>query len=207
MTRKILIKISILFLTFFGLFFGSINGKKAFGAAEFGDSTMISKGVLIQAYPVKTISSAAINEGDFVYFVNPVDLWVYEVNVLPKNTFFRGYVEMLKMPVKGVNAAIVIRITEVILPDGTIKRMSASVTQNGNDRLGGTLTPPASYNKTVHPREGQYWKRAGVLQYVPSGDYEMGMHFTLPTNKAVFIRLDEDYDSASDGINKEDMFQ
>lgn len=207
MTGKILIKICILILIFFNFFSGAAFNGKAFGAAEFQDSTVISKGVMIQSYPVKTITTAALNEGDFVYFINPSDLWVYETKVLPKNTYFRGYVEMLKMPVKGVNAAIIIRITEAILPNGKITRMAASVTQNGNEQLGGTLTPPASYNKMVHPREGQYWKRAGVLQYVPSGEYEMGMHLTLPTNEKVYIRLDEDYDSSLDGIAKEDMFQ
>lgn len=177
------------------------------GRAVYDNSTKISKGVMIQAYPLKTITTAALDEGDIVYFINPSDLWAYEINVIPKNSYFRGYVEMLKMPVKGINAAMVIRITEVILPDGTIKRIGATVTQSGTPQIGGNLTPPASYNKTVHPREGMYWKRAGVLQYVPSGDYEMGMHVTLPTSDPVYIILDEEYDSKGASIQKEEMFQ
>ena len=160
---------------------------------------------MLQAYPVKTLSTAALNEGDIVYFINPTDLWAYEINVLPKNTYFRGYVEMLKMPVKGVNAAITIKITEAILPDGSIKKMDGTVTQNGSGQIGGNLTPPASYNKTVHPREGMYWKRAGVLQYVPSGDYEMGLHITLPTSDTVYIMLNEEYDSTAPAVKKENM--
>ena len=72
-------------------------------------------------------------------------------------------------------------------------------------KSGGNLTPPASYNKTVHPREGMYWKRAGVLQYVPSGEYEMGLHITLPTSDIIYIMLDEEYDSSADSIKKENM--
>jgi len=180
------------------------EGGKAFSAPVqyYDNSTKISSGVMIQAYPLKTISTAALNEGDTVYFINPTDLWAYEVKVLPKNTYFRGYVQMLKMPVKGVNAAMVIKITEVILPDGSVKKMDGTVTWMGSGQIGGNLTPPASYNRTVHPREGMYWKRAGVLQYVPSGDYEMGQHVTLPTSDAIFIRLDEDYDCTEGNITK-----
>lgn len=204
MAKKITIIIFITFLTLFA----DIHKACAVweNKAHYQDSTKISKGVMLQAYPLKTVSSASLNEGDTVYFINPADLWSYETNLLPKNTYFRGHVEMLKMPVKGVNAAMAIRITEVILPDGTIKTMNATVTKDGAAQIGGNLTPPVSYNKTVHPREGMYWKRAGVLQYVPSGDYEMGMHITIPTDEPVFIMLNEDYESAERGIYKE-MFK
>lgn len=204
MDKKILIKIFIIFIMFAAFY---TNVAKTNAAAHFEDSTVISKGVLIQAYPLKTITSAALNEGDFVYFIVPSDLWGYEVNILPKNTRLRGYVEMLKMPIRGINAAMVIKIKEAIYPDGTIKRMDAVVTHNGSTQIGGDLTPPASYNKTVHPRKGMYWKGAGVLQYVPSGEYEMGNHVTLPTNEALFIMLNEDFDSAQYGISRDKMFQ
>ena len=203
MAKKILILILILILNAAVNIQSSLNA--AFSAAVFENGTKISKGVMLQAYPMKTISTAALNEGDIVYFINPTDLWAYEVNVLPENSYFRGYIEMLKMPVKGINAAMVIKITEVILPDGSVKKMNATVTQNGSRQIGGNLAPPASYNKIVHPREGMYWNRAGVLQYVPSGDYEMGLHITLPTSDAVYIILDEEYNSASDNIKRENM--
>lgn len=157
------------------------------------NSLHISKGVMLRAYPLKTISTYVLNENDTVYFINPSDIWVEEVNALPKDTLYKGYVEMLKMPVKGVNAAIVMRIDEIIYPNGDIRKTKGTVLYKGtNDIIGGNLTPPASYNKTVHPREGMYWKRAGVLQFVPSGEYEMGQHITIPTSENVFIRLDED---------------
>lgn len=203
MTKKILILIyTVILSTVFCIKNPYI---RAFSAAVFENGTKISKGVMFQAYPTKTLSTAALNEGDIVYFINPTDLWVYETNVLPKNTYYRGYVKMLKMPVKGINAAIVIKITEAILPDGSIKKMDATVTQNGTEQIGGSLTPPASYNKIVHPREGMYWKRAGVLQYVPSGEYEMGLHITLPTSDALYIMLDEEYDSNAPAIKKENI--
>ncbi len=204
MAKKILINIFIVFLT---VFIFLQYGKKASAAVHFENSTVISKDVLIQAYPVKTITTAALNEGDFVYFVIPSDFWGYEVNILPKNTKLRGYVEMLKMPVKGINAAMVIKIKEAIYPDGTIRRMNATVTHNNSRQIGGNLTPPASYNKIVHPRKGLYWKGAGVLQYVPSGDYEMGIHITLPTNEPVFVILDEDFDCTQEGISRDEMFR
>ncbi len=203
MAKKILILIFILILNL--LLMTQNQGNSAFCAAVFENNTKISKGVMLQAYPLKTVSTASLNEGDIVYFINPTDLWAYEINVLPKNSYFRGYVEMLKMPIKGINAAMIIRITEVILTDGSIKKMNATVTQNGSEQIGGNLTPPASYNKTVHPREGMYWKRAGVLQYVPSGDYEMGLHITLPTSDAIYIMLNEEYDSAQTSIKKENI--
>ena len=205
MAKKILILILILILNAAVNIQSSLNA--AFSAAVFENGTKISKGVMLQAYPMKTISTAALNEGDIVYFINPTDLWAYEVNVLPENSYFRGYIEMLKMPIKGINAAIVIKITEGILPDGTIKKIKGTIVQNGKTQLGGDLTPPASYNKTVHPREGMYWKRAGVLQYVPSGEYEMGRHLTIPTSDIVYIMLDEDYNSMSDDIERFELYK
>lgn len=191
MLKKILLSIFLIsFLTF-----ASVKA-----AVVFENSTKISKNVLIGVYPLKTISTASVDEGDSVYFINPSDLWVYEINVIPKNSYFKGQVEMLRMPVKGVNAAMVVKITEIIYPDGTSKKIAGTLTEKGKNQIGGDLTPPASYNRMVHPREGMYWKRAGVLQYVPSGEYEMGLHVTLPTNELVYIRLDEDFDSASDTV-------
>ena len=208
MAKRILINIFILItICCISILNKAFDSQAAFSATSFENSAIISKGVMLQAYPAKTISTAALNEGDIVYFINPTDLWMEEVKVLPKNTYFRGYIEMLKMPIKGINAAIVIKITEGILPDGTIKKIKGTIVQNGKTQLGGDLTPPASYNKTVHPREGMYGKRAGVLQYVPSGEYEMGRHLTIPTSDIVYIMLDEDYNSMSDDIERFELYK
>ncbi len=57
MDKKILIKIFIIFIMFAAFY---TNVAKTNAAAHFEDSTVISKGVLIQAYPLKTITTAAL---------------------------------------------------------------------------------------------------------------------------------------------------
>lgn len=163
-----------------------------FMTTAFGE-TYLPKGTILQVYPRKTVDTATMQEGDIVYFVNPSDVFSVEEKVFPANSIFLGEVYFLKMPILGVNAAFKVRITDVITPlDGKRQRISGEIYYKGNATIGGTLTPPASYNTAVHPTMG-WTGPSGVLQYVPSGEYEFGQHTGLTTRDAVFIQLSENY--------------
>ena len=100
---------------------------------------------------------------------------------------------MLKLPVQGVNAAIKIDIDTIIKLNGEKRNIKGKVLFSGSDVFGGTLTNPASYNTTIHPRKvyGNHW--GGSLQYVPSGEYEFGQHVYFGPRDNLLIEIGEDY--------------
>lgn len=150
----------------------------------------IPKGTMVMVYPKRPVSTDAYQENDFVYFVNPADVWLGDKNIFPKNSIFTGYVNFLKLPVQGINGAIGIKITEITYPDGAVQKIDATIYHRGEKIIGGSLAPPASYNTAIHPQGG--WAR-GALRWVPSGVYEFGKHTTIPSNEPVFVVLDEKF--------------
>ena len=155
----------------------------------------LQKGTLVKVQTRMPLSTEHLEEGSKVYFIAPSDVWVLEKKAIAKGDIFQGYVSMLKMPVQGVNAAMSITITDVINPKTKeINPINGRIIFfGGSDVLGGNLTPPASYNTTIHPRRvyGNYW--GGTLQYVPSGEYEFGRHVRIVQRDNIFVQFDEDY--------------
>ena len=153
----------------------------------------IPKGSLIKVYTVKPLTTETLEEGSTVHFTAYSDVWVLEKKVIEKGDIFKGYVNNLKMPVQGVNAALSIKITELINKNGEKNTIDGRIIFNNSDTLGGNLTNPASYNKTIHPRRvyGNYW--GGTLQYVPSGEYEFGKHLKIDAKDNIFVQFDENY--------------
>ena len=86
-----------------------------------------------------------------------------------------------------------IKITDIIKQDGSMYEFSGKIMYKNSDMIGGNLTNPASYNRTVHPRRvyGNPW--GGTMQFVPSGEYEEGQHVKINMRDSMFIELDEDY--------------
>ncbi len=152
----------------------------------------MDKGAIILVYSKKRITTENLQEQDRVYFVNPADVWVGETNIIPKNSVFIGKISMLKMPVKGINAAMKIDITNIYLPNGETREFLGYVSTGSSDMIGGELTPPASYNKATHLYPSRlHW--SGTAQWVPSGEYEFGQHRGINPNQNVYIILKEPY--------------
>lgn len=156
----------------------------------------LNKGAFVLVYAKKVLSSATMQEGDQVYFVSPADIWVNETNIIPKNAVFVGYISMLKMPIKGVNAAFSIKITNIILPQGSVRNFAGTISNGSSDIIGGELTPPASYKKTIHPYKSRL-KWSGTTQWIPSGEYEFGEHSAITPTQKMFVVLDEPYKATS----------
>lgn len=149
--------------------------------------TIIPKGIILKGYARAQIDSAVIQTGDKVSFINPADVWVGEYNFLPKSSIFYGEIEDLKMPVRGVNAAMKIKIYKIVTPENIVYPISGHVISKGKTQLGGDLAPPLSYNKMPHRTTGF---RLGALQYVPSGEYAFGEHIKIPAGSEVQIMLE-----------------
>ena len=184
MIKKIILIILTLFVT---NFLNSVN------ANEY--TPYLQQGTLVKVQTRIPLSTEHLEEGSNVYFIAPSDVWVLEKKAIAKGDIFRGYVNMLKMPIQGVNAAMSITITDIIKPSTKerIRVKARVIFSGGSDVLGGGLTNPASYNTTIHPRRvyGNYW--GGTLQYVPSGEYEFGQHVQVNQRDSIFVQFDEDY--------------
>ena len=156
------------------------------------DFVELPKGSQILVHCKKMLTTATLQEGDEVYFVSPADVWVKETKIIPKNAIFVGYVDMLKMPIKAVNAAFSVKITKLVLPNGEIRNISGKIHTGRSFAIGGELTPPVSYNKMSHPYLLR-WKWSGTTQWVPSGDYEFGRHSSVSPKENLFVVLSEPY--------------
>lgn len=157
-------------------------------------SPYLQKGALIKVYTKTPLSTDSLEEGSVVYFIAPADLWILEQKAIEKGDIFYGYVDMLKMPILGVNAAMSIKIKKIVKTNGEQKDLEGRILfPNSKEVLGGNLTNPASYNTALHPRRvyGNFW--GGTLQYVPSGEYEFGSHVGVNPRDSLFIQLDEEY--------------
>ncbi len=151
------------------------------------------KGTLIKVYTKIPITTENLQEGSNVYFVVPSDVWVHETKVFEAGDIFKGVVTMLKMPVLGVNAAMKVKITDIIKKEGYIDSVNGTLMFGTSDTLGGNLTEPSSYNKSYFPKKvyGSIW--GGTYKYVPSGEYEFGRHMVINMRDSLFVQLDEDY--------------
>jgi len=154
----------------------------------------LPKGTLVKVLTRMPLTTEHLEEGSPVYFIAASDVWVVDKKVIEKGEIFQGYVSMLKMPVQGVNAALSIAITDIVnLKTKEKQQIKGRIIFSNSDVLGGNLTNPASYNKTIHPRKvyGNIW--GGTLQYVPSGEYEFGSHVAISQRDNLFVQFDEDY--------------
>lgn len=153
----------------------------------------IPKGTLVKVYTKVPYTTENLEEGSLVYFVSPSDVWVQETKAVEKGDIFVGCVDMLKLPVQGVNAALKIKITDIIKQNGEKTSFEGRLIFASKDVLGGDLTNPASYNRTIHPRKvyGNIW--GGTMQYVPSGEYEFGSHVGISQKDMIFVQFDEDF--------------
>lgn len=164
----------------------------AFAYPVFAREITLSKGAFIPVYPTRTLSTSVQEEGDNTYFIVPYDMWIDEVKIVPKNSIIKARISMLKMPIQGINAAMVIETENITFPSGEKYDFKGKIAYKGEVQIGGNLTPPASYNKSLHMRRGEYYNGV-IAQYVPSGEYEFGQHVTIPTDELLQVVLDEEF--------------
>jgi hypothetical protein len=151
----------------------------------------LPKGSLVKVYAKIPLTTAELQEGSEVFFVAPADVWVCEKKAIEKGDIFRGYVDNLKMPILGVNAAMSVKITKIVDKYGDERDFKGKIIFFGSSILGGNLTYPASYNKVIHPRKVYGNSLGGTLQYVPSGEYQFGNHVGVTPRDSLFVELDE----------------
>lgn len=156
---------------------------------------LLQKGAFIKVVNIRTISTAIADEGDEISFIVPTDIWCADALIFPKETIFYGFVEKINEPVQGTNAAIKLKINKATLPDGREYEINAFITKNGDEKLGGELTPPMEYTKIPHYIEFRSATSKGFLQYVPGNKRFFGNHLVIKPGMELVLVLKEDYNA------------
>ena len=150
------------------------------------DGIEIPTGSFIPVISSQEISTAYCDEGAKVKFISTNDLYIYETNIIPKETEFYGSVEKINEPIVGTNASMVVRINKLRLSDGFEIPICGYIYSANNNLIGGELTEPASYDKVAHYQQGFSY---GTTQYVPGATRKMGSHTVIAAGADMIIIL------------------
>lgn len=157
------------------------------------DEITLPAGTFIPVLTTQEISTETCPEGFKVKFIATTDLFMYETNIIPRNTEFYGYIEKINEPVIGTNASMKIKITKILMPDGFKIPTRGYLYTSNNNLIGGELTPPSEWVKMPHYQskfQGISWNhRSATLQIRPGGKRSMGVHTKIPAGDQQIIIL------------------
>ena len=157
------------------------------------DEITLPSGSFIPVITTQEISTETCPEGYKLKFIATSDLFMYETNIIPRNTEFFGYIEKINEPVVGTNASMKIKITKILMPDGFEIPTKGYIYTSNNILIGGELTAPAEWIKMPHYQgkfQGISWNhRAATLQIRPGGRRSMGTHTKIPAGDQQIIIL------------------
>lgn len=157
------------------------------------DNVVIPAGVVVSVINMQEISTQTCPIGYKTKFVATNDLYIDEVNVIPENSEFFGYIEKINEPIVGTNASMKIKIFKLVLPDGYSIPVRGYVYSSNDNVIGGELTAPSEWVKVPHYQEkyqGISWIHRGpTLQIRPGGKRSMGTHTKIGTGERELIIL------------------
>ena len=157
------------------------------------DEIVLPVGSFIPVITTQEISTETCPEGYKLKFISTNDLFMYETNIIPRNTEFYGYIEKINEPVIGTNASMKIKITKLIIPDGFEIPIKGYLYTSNDNLFGGELTEPAEWVRMPHYQskfQGIAWNhRAPTLQIRPGGRRSMGSHTKIPAGDHQIIIL------------------
>ncbi len=153
------------------------------------NSITVPKGTFFKVINQRELSTATMDEGETVTFITSEPIYAGNYTIIPSDSIFIGQVEQIKEATEGVNALLKIKIVRVKTPTGDNIELSAYVWSEGNNFLGGTLTPAKYYKKTPHYIEGL---RGGVLQYTPTSYRYVGTPTIVKPGTELFLILHQD---------------
>lgn len=181
MKRLFILAVFILSLSVSGMCFAAENTD-----LRDYDGIEIPKGTFISVMNTQEISTAYCDEGMQVKFLATNDLYLYEINIIPRDTEFYGYIEKINEPVVGTNGSLVIKINKLKLSDGFEMPISGYIYTSNNNIIGGELTRPACYDKVAHRQQGFSY---GTTQYVPGAKRMMGEHTVIASGADLIVTL------------------
>jgi hypothetical protein len=157
------------------------------------DEITLPVGTFIPVITTQEISTETCPEGYKLKFIATNDLFMYETNIIPRETEFFGYIEKINEPVIGTNASMRIKITKILMPDGFEIPTKGYIYTSNDNLIGGELTEPSEWVKMPHYQskyQGISWNhRAATLQIRPGGRRSMGVHKKIPAGDQQIIIL------------------
>jgi hypothetical protein len=157
------------------------------------DEITLPVGTFIPVITTQEISTETCPEGYKLKFIATNDLFMYETNIIPRETEFYGYIEKINEPVIGTNASMKIKITKIVMADGFEIPMKGYIYTSNDNLIGGELTEPSEWVKMPHYQskfQGISWNhRAATLQIRPGGRRSMGAHKKIPAGDQQIIIL------------------
>lgn len=157
------------------------------------DEIILPEGTFIPVINAQEISTETCPEGYKVKFIATNDLFMYETNIIPRNTEFYGYIEKINEPVVGTHASMKVKITKLVMQDGFEIPIRGYLYSSNGNLIGGELTPPSEWVKMPHYQskfQGISWiHRSATLQIRPGGKRSMGEHTRIPAGEQQMIIL------------------
>lgn len=195
--RTFLITLALIFLTILSVQTPSYSNDQPLNNIQLEmrdyDEITLPVGTFIPVINLQEISTETCPEGYKVKFMATNDLFMYETNIIPRNTEFYGYIEKINEPVIGTNASMKVKITKIIMPDGFEIPIRGYLYTSNNNLIGGELTPPSEWVKMPHYQskfQGISWNHRGpTLQIRPGGKRSMGQHTKISAGEQQLIIL------------------
>lgn len=153
------------------------------------DEYQIPAGYFIPIMSLQEFSTAITEEGEPLNFVTTNDIYLFDKNVIPQGTKLKGYIEKKNEPIRGTNAAMKVFVNKMYLSDGFEIPIKAYIYTSNNNKIGGELTEPETYNKIPHYQRWTMFRAMGVVQYVPGDKRRMGEHVTISSGANLTLVL------------------
>lgn len=143
------------------------------------DEFQIPAGYNIPIMSLQEFSTAYCEEGEPLNFITTTDIYLYEMNVIPKGTKITGFIDKKNEPVKGTNASMKVFLNKMYLPDGFEIPIKGYIYTANDNLIGGEMTPPLTWNRIPHYQRWTMFRAMGVLQCVPGAERKMGEHVAI----------------------------
>ena len=153
------------------------------------DEYQIPAGYFIPIMSLQEFSTAITEEGEPLNFVTTNDIYLFDKNVIPQGTKLKGYIEKKNEPIRGTNAAMKVFVNKMYLSVGFEIPIKAYIYTSNNNKIGGELTEPETYNKIPHYQRWTMFRAMGVVQYVPGDKRRMGEHVTISSGANLTLVL------------------
>lgn len=150
------------------------------------DSVEIPAGTFIPVMNAQEISTQYCSEGYKVKFIVTDDMYMYDTNIIPKETAIYGYIEKINDPVVGTNAAMKIRVSKMVYRNGIEVPIKGYLYNANNNVFGGELSEPVKYFKMS---QRQTKVHHITLQAKPSWERKQGKHTTIPSGSNEIVVL------------------
>ena len=163
------------------------SNKAAEDTAE-SNPAIILAGTFIKVNNPADFSSLISDIEDELLFINLNDMYIYETNVIPKNTKVYGEVEDILEPIEGRDGAIKIKIYKLETPDKKIYNVKGHIYSENDNYIGGKETQAVYYRKVPFYNH----RIKPILKVVPLNVLEMGKHTVVKAGEELFVIIEED---------------